>query len=386
MRVFVSDGHSRATLQIVRSLGSKGIEVYSGETFKITPTYFSKYLSGYLVYKNPADDPEGFVRQLNRYCSEKKIDMIIPVVDYVYNAIGKYREKFSREIIIPIAEYNKFLIARDKLQTMRLCEKIGVPAPKTYFEEELDINKIKNEFKLPLVIKPRESSGSRGIKVIDDWSNLEREFIRISAEYGTPMIQEFIPHGGAYGVEVLYNHGKMILSFAHKRIREFPDGGGPSTLRMATHRADIEELAKKVMDYLEWHGVAMVEFRIHKETGVPYLMEINPRYWGSLRLAIAAGLDIPFAHYQMAIGKKLTVKNTYKEGILARWLLFGDIMWFLTTKKANRVEEFFRPRKNIYYDILSKTDPLPAIGSLIEAIHFFTNRKKRNYAINRGLN
>ena len=385
MKVFVSDAHSRATLQIVRSLGSKGIEVYSGETFKITPTYYSKYLSGYLIYKDPSKDPKGFVRQLNNFCIKNDINIIIPVVDHVYNALGKYRNLLSPDIILPISEYNKFLMARDKLSTVRICEKIGVPVPKTYFEKKLDIMYIKNKFDLPIVIKPRKSSGSRGIKLINRWGKLKEEFIKISRKYGIPMIQEFIPHGGAYGVGVLYNQGKMQLSFTYKRLREFPEGGGPSTLRVAIHRADIEQLAKKIMDYLQWHGVAMVEFRVNKETGVPYLMEINPRYWGSLRLAIASGLDIPYAHYQMALGKKITVKNTYKEGTLARWLLFGDIMWFLTARNRNKVKEFFKPHKNIHYDILSLSDPLPAVGSLLEAILFFLNRGRREYAMARGL-
>lgn len=67
----------------------------------------------------------------------------------------------------------------------------------------------------------------------------------------------------------------------------------------------------------------MVEFKV-AEDGTPYLMEINTRFWGSLQLAIDAGVDFPYLLYQLACGEKPEPVVRYKSGIRLRWLL-GDL-------------------------------------------------------------
>ena len=142
--------------------------------------------------------------------------------------------------------------------------------------------------------------------------------------------------------------------------------------------------AKKIMDALSWHGVAMVEFRVSSNNEVPYLVEINPRYWGSLRLPIVSGIDFPYYHYLMTIGEKMNFSFNYRLGIKARWLLFGDIMWFATSKDKNKFQRFFKfKEKNMYYDIITRDDPLPIVGSCIESIYMY--RKMKKYAMDRGL-
>jgi predicted ATP-grasp superfamily ATP-dependent carboligase len=382
----VTNAHSRATLQIVRSLGSRKIPVYTGEKTKTTPTKFSRYLSGYTLYPDPAQKPKEFVRFINDYCLKNNIDIIFPVVDDALLPIAKFKHLFDKSIKIPISDYNSIVVGRDKQKTIEQCEKLNIPIPKTMFKDEITLSEIKDGFKLPVLIKPRESEGSRGIKVIRDWNDLLPEFEKVKKVYGTPMVQEFIPHGGAYGVEVLYNKGKMLIKFTHKRLREYPEGGGPSTLRMSTENEEMEEYAEKLMNSLSWHGVAMVEFRVSSEDNVPYLVEINPRYWGSLRLSIVSGLDFPYNHYLMTIGKNLEYKGKYNLNIQARWMLFGDILWFYTSKEKDKFKKFFKLiGKDLYYDIITKNDPLPAVGSFLEGIEIYTDPERKTASMDRGL-
>ena len=387
MNVFVSNAHSRAALQIVRSLGQKGIKVFSGDTVRITPTLFSRYLWQYVVYPDPATEPVRFVRFINDYCKKNNIKMIIPVVDDVLLALSERRDILDEDIIVPIADHESLLKARDKYESIKLCNEVGVPCPHTVTGELSEIMAQKDDFRLPVLIKPRKSSGSRGIRIIYQWNGFEDIWRETTERYGPCMIQEFIPHGGACGVEVLYNHGKLVTAFTHRRLREYPESGGPSTLRVSTIDRQLESYALKLMDSLSWHGVAMVEFRRHAKTGVPYFMEINPRYWGSLRLAIASGLDIPYYHYLLALGKKPRIPESYLVGVEARWLLLGDIMWFITSADADKFRKFFRFRdKNLYYDILSRKDPLPAVGAILEGINILRDPNRRRNANARGWN
>jgi hypothetical protein len=67
----------------------------------------------------------------------------------------------------------------------------------------------------------------------------------------------------------------------------------------------------------------MVEFKV-TDNGSPYLMEVNTRFWGSLQLAIDAGVDFPWLLYQLACDTRPDAVAEFRPGIRLRWLL-GDI-------------------------------------------------------------
>jgi predicted ATP-grasp superfamily ATP-dependent carboligase len=118
-------------------------------------------------------------------------------------------------------------------------------------------------------------------------------------------------------------------------LREKPPSGGVSVLSESIE-VDFQqrEAATKILDSAKWHGVAMVEYKVASD-GRPYLIEINPRFWGSLQLAIDAGIDFPELLYQLAIGGKLDVANSYKIGTKSRWLL-GDLDHLYLTFRNGR--------------------------------------------------
>ena len=382
--VFITDGHARAAIQIARSLGEKGIDVFAGEYYRVNPTFFSKYVKKRLVYPKPDIHPNEFIDAVYDFAVKNEVEVILPVVDDCLLLLSKYKENFEPEIKIPFAEYDKLLIGRDKAKTIELARKLDIPHPRTIIDEDPDFDFLKKEFGFPMILKPRESSGTRGIAYVESEESLKKIFLNIKKQYGTPMIQEFIPHGGAYGVGLLFNKGKVKAKFAYKRLREYPISGGPSTLRKSIVYPEIEGYAIKMLGYLKWHGPAMVEFRVDAKTGEPKLMEINPRYWGSLRLPIYAGVDFPYLHYKMAINGDVEPVLDYKLGVKARWFLFGDLLWFFEQKNKPKIaSNFFKMQnENMAYDILSMSDPLPSIGTMLESLIFMV--KKREYVFKRG--
>src|SRR5690625_7009034 len=101
------------------------------------------------------------------------------------------------------------------------------------------------------------------------------------------MLQEFIPGKGA-GVFCLYDRGQPVAFFAHRRLREKPPEGGVSVLSESAEVDPVmHEYAVKLLDTVQWHGAAMVEFRISHE-GVPYVMDGNRRFWDSHQIALTS--------------------------------------------------------------------------------------------------
>ena len=119
---------------------------------------------------------------------------------------------------------------------------------------------------------------------------------------------------------------------------------------------------------------------------IPKLMEINPRFWGSLALPIFAGVDFPFIMYCLARRENIKPINNYRVGVRARWLFMGDFLWLFTSKKFSKdLKQFLHFKDDLMtYDIFSKCDPLPAAGAIIESIISFINPERRKHALNRG--
>jgi predicted ATP-grasp superfamily ATP-dependent carboligase len=167
----------------------------------------------------------------------------------------------------------------------------------------------------------------------------------------------------------------MVSLFGHRRIREKPPSGGVSVLRESV---PVSPLARaftgKLLDHLKWHGVAMVEFKVDDRDGVPKLMEINGRFWGSLQLAIDAGVDFPEILLRMAIGETVEPDFRYKEGVATRWL-WGDadslLMLLLKRRSSLNLPEGYPGRmravfdflrffgKDLHYEVESLVDPRP---------------------------
>jgi predicted ATP-grasp superfamily ATP-dependent carboligase len=197
------------------------------------------------------------------------------------------------------------------------------------------------------------------------------------------LIQEWIPDGGGiFGFSALFDGASnMKAAFIHRKLRMYPVQGGPSTLREGVEHPQIMELGFSLLKSLNWKGVAMVEFKVDPRDGIPKLMEVNPRFWGSLHLAVVSGVDFPYLILKMARGERFEPILHYPVGKRCRWLLFGDILHFL--KNPNRFHlrpsffHFFEPDTS--YDIISKEDPLPVLGAMATFFTFLYDPEMKRF-------
>ena len=98
-----------------------------------------------------------------------------------------------------------------------------------------------------------------------------------------------------------------------------------------------------MLDILQWHGVAMVEFKKDSRTGEYVLMEINPKFWGSLDLSIASGVDFPYLACRMALDGDIEPVFSYRVGTKFRWLFPGEVFHGMTNPRSipQLIREFF---------------------------------------------
>ena len=236
---------------------------------------------------------------------------------------------------------------------------------------------------VPAVIKPRISSGSFGIVYVQKKEDLAPSYQNVHERYPFPLIQEYIPDGGGtFGFSALFDESSNVkAAFVHKKLRMYPVQGGPSTLREGVEHPQIMGLGLSLLKSLNWVGIAMVEFKVDPRDGIPKLMEINPRFWGSLQLAIFSGVDFPYLILKMAKGEKFDPVLEYPVGRRSRWFLFGDMLHFLNNPERFHLQpsfwEFFDP--NTCYDIISKDDPLPVLGAMATFFTFLYDPEMKRF-------
>ena len=385
--VLVTDAQMRSSLAVIRSLGKKGLDVTGAESTRFATGFFSKYCSERKVYPDPSKHPENFVSSLLDVVSKKDYRVIFPVTDVTAMLLVKNKEEFSKHTLVPLPDYEVFMRAMDKAETIRIAQDNGVLCPRTWVIDNIDESSLAcDSLPYPVVIKPRIASGSRGITVCQSSHELRLKFPKVVAAYGPCLIQEYIPSGGEeLGVYVLFNYdSKMRAVTVQKRLRSYPISGGPSTLRETVKKPELIEIADRLLRALGWWGVAMVEFRVDPRDGQPKLMEVNPRWWGSLQLSILSGIDFPYLLYKLVTEGDVSPIFNYQEGVKCRWLLPGDILWFLySDHKLRNLPKLLRYERND--DIISLRDFGPTMGFLLATMRFAFSKDMWDFVLRKPI-
>lgn len=365
-RVLVTDAQERKAVPVIRALGRAGVYVVAGESCRWAMGFSSKYCRERYVYPRPEDE-EAFVAWLLQMGRRGVFNVVLPVDDRTMAPITRYRRDLEAYARIPVVDHHTYLLARDKAKTMEVARKVGVAIPETWwFASPEECADRLDEVPCPAVIKPRIGSGSRGIRCVHRREGLLAAYQEVHRRYPNPLVQEFVPPGGeTLGVELLLNEGVVVAQFMHRRLREYPLSGGPSTLRESTYDGHLIHEAARLLSHMGWHGVAMVEFKIDPRDRVAKLMEVNPKFWGSVALPIVAGVNFPLLLYKLAKNETPEKMPAYALRVRSRWLIPGDLLHFITNPDRWRLEPSFFQFRGIPDDILERDDLGPLYGMLL---------------------
>lgn len=383
--VFVPDGRSIASVGIVRSLGEKGIDVTLGNERRVSAAAFSKYVKNNIVYPSPEKSPELFTSEMYNLIKKEKYDVVMPVRDSTTILFSKMKDRLSDYTRLHIPDYFTLMKGRNKAETVKAALDSGIPCPLTYFNGDGNIKKLKDTIEYPVLIRPCESSGSRGIVYVGSPEELVNEYYKIKNEFGEVMIQEYIPHTGkAYNVSALFNqYSEPRAVFAMEKIRQFPISGGPTAFAESIKGDNIKKYALKLLKDMNWVGVAEVEFIFDERDKKPKLLEINPRFWNPLSLAIHSGVDFPSLLYEMALNGDVEPVNSYQLGVKWRYYIYDVLCFIYSSNKVNRIPEF-ATFHNVHDAILSFRDPGPAFGSLLDGFSSLVSKERREHVFKRG--
>ena len=331
MRVLVLDANQRSALAATRALGLSGADVVTADSTERTLAGASRHARHRLVYPCPYQTPDAFRARLPAIAGQAGVDVILPMTEVTTYLVAESRHEYGG-IRMPLADIAAFETLSDKGKLFAAAARLGVPTPATLFVERAgDTLDLADSLGYPVVLKPYRSrillpgrwltTSVRIAASREEVSALVRED---PAFANHPFLLQAYVEGEGQGVFTFYGEGHPLAFFAHRRIRERPPWGGVSVLSESVPvNEEMADIARKLLGTVEWSGAAMVEFKVSPD-GTPYLMEINPRFWGSLQLAIDAGVDFPTLACRWATGQPVEPVSAYRHGQRLRWLL-GDL-------------------------------------------------------------
>lgn len=310
-----------STVACLRSLNPRGVYTVVGSETRTTPAAVSRHCDRFVTLPDPRADLEAYGRTLLALAERSTIETIIPVREEDVYVLSARKDEFADVVATPWPAFETLQRVQDRVELFAAAEAAGVGMPDTTLLTDWD------DWSRETIVKPRytvaapeyigqEAQGSDIGSTVYHEPGTPPHLESIRETWGhVPIVQEYVPDTREYGFFALYDEGEALATFQHCQHRGYKYSGGPSAYRESTDIPDLEAAGLALLDELEWHGLAMVEFLRDPETGEFKLMEINPRFWSSLPFTVRAGVDFPHYYWQLATGEPVDRDPEYEVGI-----------------------------------------------------------------------
>lgn len=366
MSAIVTNARSRIAYNVARSLARRGVDVFAGDFVPKTMTAASRYVRDAFLYPSPFRDADGFIRVLAEEIERRRADVLMPVYEETF-LVARHKDALSQIVKLAVPDYAQILVAHNKDQWERVAATLGIPVPRSCSRDDLANGAVPlRDLRFPVLIKPKQGGGAWGIEEAATPEALEA---RLAAPlwqgraWDRFFVQEKIA-GDTHCIGMLFRRGQVRAKVAYRQLRDFPVTGGQATLRVSLRSERAEALLQQLLEHLDWHGPCQADFIVERATGVPYLIDVNPRLWGSLVQAIASGVDFPYLIYRMAVDGDVEPVRSFETGVVTRWL-GGDLAALPGRLKRSpsamaTLRDFVRPGQPArMLDDFSLADPLP---------------------------
>ncbi len=392
MIILVLDGNENQAVAATRSLADAGHRVLVGAETAWSKAGWSRHAARTFVYPSPERDVEAFITRVVRVTRDCRGAFVMPMTERTLLPISRARSRLTEAgglFVLP--DHARVLEACSKTHTTRLAQSLGIAVPRTWMLEDAgEAVRIARELPYPVVLKPAMSHepirGALRSTGAPAYARNATEFIEswheLAARTRSIVVQEFVTGRGA-GYFALVDRGEPLVEFAHRRIRDVrPTGSGSAVRESVPLDPQVRGASRQLLAALGWRGVAMVEFRVRPD-GSPVFLEINGRFWNSLPLAVAAGVDFPRLLVELGTTGRVAEQPSYRTGVRCRWWL-GDVRHLLHVWRGaprgwpgnfpgrlSTLAAFLMPRPGTVHDNFRWSDPLPEIG---DWLHFVGRR------------
>ncbi len=353
--VIITDCKYRSSIAAIRSLGRAGHSVVAVQAERdadfAPPAFSSRYCSETRFIEGSVRD-ENYPERLLDLIREYDHPVVFPVGAVTTRVLSERRDEFVQYCDMLVTDSDTLAALNDKEQVMQRAASIGIRVPESF---------VNTPDRYPVIIKPRFGEGL-GIKAAERYyiAHNFQQYLRIRTKVEAidphPLVQEMVK-GGGFGASLLLDgEGRLIDALCHRRIREYPVTGGPSTCCESFYDEELIQRAYSLLKDFGFTGMAMVEFK-----GL-CLLEVNPRVWGSFPLTDVCGSHYAENYVRAARGETVAYSpGNFRTGVRMRFIM-NDLYASAAYFKAGRFPSFFGGLRDFFTTqeaLKSADDPEP---------------------------
>ena len=299
----LKQAYPQVIVYVLESADDKGSD---WGTFMRLSRYFKHVYKSKYRFEDSAyhEDVKGLIKKLN-------IDLIFPATELGFKYVSSHREDLSKLCkLIPLASHENLFTAFEKDRLGKFLMEQDISTPKTMSLEEFQAGA---NIEYPILLKPVQGFGGYGILKFD-----RPEDVKIPEKSRGPFIvQEFVK-GYDIDCNVICKDGEIINYSIQKSLINTQNFGPMNRLKFV-HNQKVLDTVKEACKALNWTGVNHVDLMYSEEKDQVWIIEMNPRFWGSflgnmklnmnyaaMALGLVYGVDIKKVEYE----EQIYIKHT----------------------------------------------------------------------------
>jgi len=290
-RVLVTGAGGAAGIAVIRALDGHAATIFAGDCDPLATGLHLVEPSKRLVL--PRGDDPLFAQSLAELCSTHELNVLVPTVDEELIAVARAAEELRERGIVALCPSAEALeTCLDKHALMQALADVVACPRSSLLDRHFDAG----DWEFPVAVKPRTGRGGRGFRVLDSAAGLAD-----LPHDGSLLVQEFLP-GAEYSVDVLVDRrGEVAAAVPRERLRV---DSGVAVVARSVADDELQAAAGECARALGLRGASNVQLR-RARNGRPKLLEINPRFPGTVALTIASGVDLPLLALADFLGEEL---------------------------------------------------------------------------------
>ena len=395
-RILVTDGETRAVVGVARGLAADGFEVAVAATApaRLAAAHLSRSVGERLVVPDALSAPDAFMDALSRAVAGGSFGVLIPGADASLLRVSSGRALFEPHVRLGLPEHERVERALDKADLVTTASRHGLnPPPTVACATAADALDAAREFGFPVLVKPTtpvEDRVTPARRFSSAWVEDASELEPTIAEFGGAGLVQRRVDGAVVSFAGVFADGRLLgEAFSRYHRTWHPNAGNASYSETAEAPAGLRRQVVALLEDLGWEGMFELELIEALERGGPrwHAIDMNPRPYGSIALAIGAGANLPSLWCRHLLGSS-PEPVTAVPGVFYRWtdadLRHGLWKWREGSRPA--AVGVLRPRRGVVHAFGRRADPGPAVARLVElsGIALTRGRSARSRGVGSG--
>ncbi len=360
----IVDAGERSAVAACRCLAAAGYRVGAASSARPAPAEWSRHSERRFALPDPRLDPAAFAAEVGEVAKANRYGVVLPCSEGSLWALARHREAAGLDAAgIPAASLAARCTSKEVL--LDLAGRAGLGAPETVVCSTLgQAREAAAGFGYPVVVKPHHTVIVIGgdtlhlaATVVGDPAALEARL----ATTGWPCLVQRRESGPLVSFAGVLAGGELLGFAASRYLRTWPADAGPVCCSRTFAPPDaLVRSVTELISSLGWEGIFELEL---VERGSDHaVLDLNPRLYGSLALAVAAGAPLPLIWSEWLLhGRRIRAQA--RPAVWYRWS-DADLRYAamcLRRRRLATMARVLRPHRHVAHPYLSLRDPVPML-------------------------